>query len=154
MDLKLVQAKLLYIKENINELMREVMEENEDLQKLALDLNRRQLQEQGVDSSGKKLGDYADRTKRLRKAAGLQTGFIDLKFSGDFQDEFIIKDNTGDIIFSIDSENWKRDILVEGLRHRKGFGEDIFGLTAESLEELKRKMHPHLKAKIAEILNA
>lgn len=154
MDIAKTQAKLIFIRDNINEVMREVMEENESLQALAIKLNREQLSNQGVDSTGTKLGSYADRSAYLRSQAGLQTNFIDLNFSGDFQDQFIIQDATGDSIFSINSENWKRNILVERLGTRPGFGEDIFGLTKENLEVLKDAMREPLKAKIAQLLNA
>lgn len=153
MDLRL-QAKILYIRDNINEIMRDVLGENDHLQDLAIRLNKEQLVNRGVDSNSKQLGTYAKSYSQVRQAAGLQTGFIDLKFTGKFQDDFIIEDATGDIIFSINSENWKRDILVERLRHRPGFGEDIFGLTKENLEILKDAMAPYIKLKINAILNA
>lgn len=149
-----IQAKLIYVRTHINEIMRDVMEENEDLQELVINMNRQQLSEKGIDSKGAALGTYSDSHARARSAAGLQTDFIDLKFGGAFQDEFIIEDATGDVIFSINSENWKRDILVERLGHRPGFGEDIFGLTEEHLQILKERMAPHIKAKINNILNA
>ena len=49
-----------------------------------VDANRQQMQRDGEDIEGNKLGQYAPSTVKARRAKGLQTNFIDLKFTGEF----------------------------------------------------------------------
>ncbi len=77
-----------------------------------VDLNKAQLLVVGVDSDGKQLGTYSPFTVEKRKQKGLQTDFIDLRFTGDFQDNMVIK-KTGRSQFELDSTDpkWSFEIL-------------------------------------------
>lgn len=57
--------------------------ENEDT---IIDLNKAQMIVLGIDADGDQLGEYTPYSSQIREAAGLQTEFIDLRFTGDFQD--------------------------------------------------------------------
>lgn len=48
--------------------------------------NRDQIQKDGEDIFGNKLGRYKPSSARARRARGLQTNFIDLKFTGEFSE--------------------------------------------------------------------
>lgn len=75
---------LTALPEFINEIVEFTMEDkSEDIE----DFNRTQLQQKGVDAFGKALGDYAQSTIREREKRGLQTSYVDLKFTGKFQND-------------------------------------------------------------------
>lgn len=96
-----------------------------------LDLNVAQLRS-GKDSLGELLDEYAsDAYAQFKQAIGSQAplGIPDLILEGDFTEGFILK---GDgMEFFITSTDEKKDRL------RDKYGEDIFGLAEESLEEIR-----------------
>ena len=55
-----------------------------------VDLNKAQMLVLGIDSEENPLGLYAPKTKKIRQAKGLQTDYIDLRFTGDFQNSMEI----------------------------------------------------------------
>lgn len=57
------------------------------------DLNRDQLAK-GKDRDGEGLGSYAPLTKKIREKKGLQTGFIDLSFTGKSKNSITVKKQT------------------------------------------------------------
>ena len=80
------------------------IEENKDD---ILDLNKAQMIVLGVDSDNSKLGEYAPLSVQERKKKGLQTDYIDLRFTGDFQDSMTVKkEGKG---FAIDATDGKWD---------------------------------------------
>lgn len=77
--------------EGIEEFVRDSVDAAIEIEEEAIvDLNRSQLQVQGVDAMGKGLGEYTPLSKTLRAEAGLQTEYVDLKFTGAFQDSLKI----------------------------------------------------------------
>ena len=74
------------------EFVKDVCENSiEDNNQDIVDLNREQLRVRGIDMEGDKLGEYTPYSKKLREEKGLQTDFIDLRDTGDFQDSIKLK---------------------------------------------------------------
>lgn len=96
-----------------------------------LDLNTAQL-EQGKDSKGNFLAAYAlDTYAQFKQSLNSAPpfGIPDLKLEGDFHEGFVLIDEGNE--FRISSTDAKTGELVQG------YGEDIFGLTEESLNEIR-----------------
>jgi hypothetical protein len=110
-----------------NKLAAEILEERS---KEATDLNRAQLRA-GKRKDNTSLGTYRPFTIEERLKKGLQVSFVDLRFTGSFQDkmDLQIKGNT----FDFPSSDWKFDKLVDK------YGEGITGLSDESKEEFMRR---------------
>lgn len=109
---------------------RAIVENREEI----LDLNVAQL-EKGEDSLGALLDDYAsDAYAQFKIAIGSKAPFgtPNLILEGDFTEGFVLK---GDgLEFFITSTDEKKDRL------RDKYGEDIFGLSEESLEILRPRI--------------
>lgn len=106
---------------------RAIVENQEEL----LDLNIAQL-ESGKDSLGAFLDQYAsDAYAKFKKFHGSQAplGIPDLKLEGDFHSGFILKADGSEFIFTSTDE--KKDRLVDK------YGEDIFGLSEDSLSSIR-----------------
>ena len=86
----------------------------------------------GLDSKGKALGEPAPMTKDIKGALGLQTDWIDLKFTGEFQSAMYAKELTEDYA-ELSSTDWKTSELTGR------FGDDIFGLSPENTKEYARE---------------
>lgn len=140
---------------SINQLIKEVLQ-NQDLQNKILDLNRiGQLYEKGIDSQGKSLKDiggsqftasgYAPFTLKIKQEKGQRTDHITLKDTGDFYASFTI--TIGEDAFYIDANPVKDDtnLFTE-------WGEDIIGLTDESRDVLVEWIINELHPKIIEYL--
>ena len=103
--------------------------------------NREQLAE-GEDADGNDLGGYGMRRTVERKDAGLQTDFIDLKFSGDFYDSIFaqgeLKGSTR-VNLKIDSigDKW------EEIKHDERF-ENALGLTQENADKVGVSLAEHI----------
>lgn len=113
---------------NIDEPFQRAMLDNETE---IIDANVAQL-EIGQDALGNLLDEYAsDAYAQFKKSMGSKApmGVPDLKLEGDFHSGFILK-RDGDMFF-ITSTDEKKDRL------RDKYGEDIFGLSAESITTLK-----------------
>jgi hypothetical protein len=96
-----------------------------------LELNKKQLEDKGIDSHGIKLPPYSIGYKKIRAAKGLPTDRMTLKFEGDFHDAFY------QLVFDQFTEIGSRDTKAESLEKRYG---DIFGLTDENLDKLFNEM--------------
>lgn len=99
-----------------------------------LDLNREtQLNEQGINSKGKKLKEYRPFTIEIKKLIGQPYNRTTLFYSGKFYEGFEIKPlgNYRFDIFSTDSKS----LLLEDK-----YGKDIFGLTKSNAEYLDEKI--------------
>ncbi len=106
---------------------RAIIENQEEI----LDLNVAQL-EVGKDALGELLDDYAsDAYAQFKQALGSKSplGTPDLILEGDFTEGFVLKVDGAD--FFITSTDEKKDRL------RDKYGEDIFGLSEESLEIIR-----------------
>jgi hypothetical protein len=74
-----------------------------------VDINREQLLS-GLDANGQQLGEYKPLSKKIRSEAGLQTDFIDLRFTGATQDSMFVSklnDSTFELSTRIE-ENWEK----------------------------------------------
>jgi len=99
-----------------------------------IDANVAQL-EVGKDSLGQFLDHYAyDSYAQFKQSIGSKApfGIPDLILEGDFTSGFILRQS--DNVFVIESTDEKMDHL------RDKYGDDIFGLSDESLGELKREL--------------
>lgn len=127
MKLKSVVAALRKV--DIEKIAWEAFKENEHH---AIDLNTQsQLFEKGVDAKGDKLKEYTPFTKMLKRQKGQPTDRTTLKDEGDFHAGFYVKSSNFPVIF--DSRDSKTGELVFK------YGQDIFGLTEESKEELRKE---------------
>ena len=91
-------------------------------------LNTRiQLGEDGIDSLGESLGEYAPLTIDIRTNEGLQVSFVDFRFTGWYWSTWEIEVNARDITINVDDERFNE--LVNDLL----FSEDHVGLTEENM---------------------
>lgn len=97
-----------------------------------VDLNaEEQLYEQGVNSLGVSISDYAPYspvTIEIKKAKGQPTNRITLRDEGDFESSFFLE--VGQNQFEIKASDWKTEELI------KKYGRQILGLTNENIEKL------------------
>ncbi|MBR5672190.1 MAG: hypothetical protein IKX02_01975 [Spirochaetales bacterium] len=109
-------------------LLGEILRSNEDY---ILDLNRRQLNDQGINSQGISIASYAPYTastiaRKIRK--GQPYDRVTLRDTGKFQAGFSLE--VGKNIFRISSRDQKTPQLIDK------YGPYIFGLTNESKDQL------------------
>lgn len=89
-----------------------------------------QLYEEGVDSLGRSLGDYAPFTVEKKKQKGDRYDHITLKDTGAFYDSWVVKvDRKGLLLDADDSSKYDEPLF-------KVWGEDVLGLTDENMEKL------------------
>jgi hypothetical protein len=102
-----------------------------------------QLGEEGIDSKGRDLGDYAPTTVQFRRSKGLQVAHIDFKVTGDYWRSWKVQVTTNEIVITSDRE------LFEELTELLRFSPDHVGLTDENLDRLatmiKRKYIQYVK---------
>jgi hypothetical protein len=102
-----------------------------------------QLFDQGINSLGFSLGEYAPSTIEQKKEKGLPFDRITLFDTGEFYQSFELIAKDGDDFFTIDADPEKEDSNLF-----EDFGEDIVGLTDESkqilVEKLTRKLETEL----------
>jgi hypothetical protein len=123
----------------------------QEIKDLALDLNRLQLQAEGVDSEGKKLGQYSPATKRIKQAKGQDISHITLLDTGEFQGKLFL--DTKQLPIFIGSKDSKTPKIfkrfgpgVLGLteRNEKGFGNEVTRVYKDKIngkiEDLKNKI--------------
>jgi len=77
------------------------------------DMNRAQMLVLGVDADGIELGEYAAFTIKQRQERGLQTDYIDLRFTGDFQNSIGLN-KIGDT-FELGASDVKWEDSISGL---------------------------------------
>jgi hypothetical protein len=122
---------------------------NRDLQVFAMELNtgdpnisgRGQLFLEGVDSKGRPLGsiggEYSDFTISVKEATGLPFDRVTLYQEGDFY-------KTWKFIQHDDSFILRADTIKDGKDLRERWGDDIIGLTNESISELALEALPYV----------
>lgn len=81
----------------------------DELSELALDLNKVQMYELGIDAKGKELGDYAPSTRVAKQAKGQRYDHITLRDSGSFQDKMFL--DTKQVPIFIGSKDSKVGVL-------------------------------------------
>lgn len=84
-----------------------IIENDDDI----LDLNKAQMLVAGIDSQGNQLGEYTPFSAKARKRKGLQTDYIDLRFTGNFQDRMKLK-RTGKNKFEMNSDDEKWEVKL------------------------------------------
>lgn len=108
-------------------------------------LNQDQLEQEGVDSKGKKLPPYAASTVRIKKRKGQRTDHMTLKDTGAFYEGFYLlafhefweqgsRDSKAGKLEGKWSHTYDEGTVVSG-----GYG-DIFGITEENLNKLMWQM--------------
>lgn len=111
----------------------------EETKKYIVDLNTGQMKDQYIDSKGRLLADigggYSDFTMATGKKAGKFK--VDLYDTGEFHESFRVESITGKG-FEIKSDPIKDD----GTNLLQEWGEDIEGLTLESMDKLVQYMIP------------
>lgn len=90
-----------------------------------------QLEEHGIDSLGRSLGDYSPYTVELKKLAGQRFDHITLKDTGSFYDSWVVTVMRDAIIINADDTSHYDKPLFQV------WGEDVLGLTKENLEILQ-----------------
>ena len=101
-----------------------------EFESVIIDLNtENQLFERGIDANGEALPmPYAPFTVDYKQAVGQPTDRITLRDTGEFHSGFFVRYKNKE--FSLWSSDGKTEELIDR------WGEDIFGLTEESLNEL------------------
>ena len=97
-------------------------------------MQRDQL-DKGLDSKGNQIKpSYADSTIARKKKKGQPFNRVTLKDSGDYYNSFDIIYNDSNGTFLIEATNFVRQYLVNR------YGEDIEGLTTESIDIVSKKI--------------
>lgn len=86
-----------------------------------------QLGEDGIDSLGRSLGEYAPFTVAERRSQGLQVGHIDFRVTGLYHNSWRVRVTSAAIFISVDDGRF--DELVNDL----SFAKEHVGLTEENL---------------------
>jgi len=124
-----------------------------EIKKLIIKLNTKvQLGDEGIDSQGKSLGEYAPFTIVKREDEGLQVRFIDFNFTGKYWKSWKVSAKNG--IIKIETDPARFDDLVNDLK----FSEDHVGLTKKHLQEVIdaviKKYQKALQTKVTLLLAA
>jgi hypothetical protein len=146
----------LMIQSNVNAIINKIIKRPE-FTNLIIELNTQgQLYEKGVDSLGVSLGNYAATTIEGtaqfagRAERGLRFDHITLFDTGDFYKSFkVIIRNESDSFFFIDADPVKEDTNLF-----QEWGEDIVGLTQESIDVLNERLQTELTKEIKKLLRS
>jgi hypothetical protein len=87
-----------------------------------------QLEEQGIDSIGRELGDYSPYTMIIKRLKGQRTDHITLKDTGEFYDSFTATVNNTEIILGADG------LKDDGTDLFREYGAEVLGLTEENIQ--------------------
>lgn len=97
----------------------------------ALDKNIERLYNEGVDSKGQTLEDYAPFTIEIKKAKGQRYDHVTLQDEGDFVQGFFVKGNNFPFDF------WSRDDKTKKIV--KKYGKDIFGFRKKDSDDFTKE---------------
>ena len=107
-----------------------------------------QLEEEGIDSLGRKLGDYAPSTIAYKRRKGQRYDHVTLKDEGDFYNSFNVKVNVNEIIIDADDSSKYNKPLFEV------WGVDVLGLTDENMTYIKEMiLENYIKFVLNELLS-
>lgn len=107
-----------------------------------------QLEEEGIDSLGRKLGDYAPSTIAYKRRKGQRYDHVTLKDEGDFYNSFNVKVNVNEIIIDADDSSKYNKPLFEV------WGVDVLGLTDENMNYIKEMiLENYIKFVLNELLS-
>jgi hypothetical protein len=124
---------------------KDVLKES-DVQSFIISLNTNdQLFDLGVDATGKLFADirqpYSDSTIKKKRREGLPTNRVTLFDTGKFHESFRTEvKNDGTVLIKSDSN------VNSGYDLEDSYGENIAGLTKESLEKLREFLLPKIIA--------
>ena len=105
---------------NTEKLVLKAAKNNEEL---ALDLNKSQLYDSGIDAKGKKIGEYSTYTKKVKAKKGQRSDHMTLSDTFSFYKKMFV--NAKQFPILIDSKDSKTPMLEET------YSENILGLTSE-----------------------
>ena len=131
---RLRQVAERFLKLDVNRVVNQILR-NKEVQREIIRLNtQEQLFKKGIDRTGRTLesigGAYSDLTVLIKSAKGQPTDRVTLRDTGDFYESFRIE--IGKTEFEIQADTLKDDTdLIQE------WGEDILGLTEESLEVIR-----------------
>ena len=119
-------------------LLFEVLNQNK-IKELIIKLNTQdQLFKRGIDSNGESLGEYTENTQKIKASKGQPFDRVTLKDTGEFYESWeVIISDISDIIINADDEKDDTALFEK-------YGEDVLGLTDESLELLVQAIEPDL----------
>jgi len=107
-----------------------------------------QLEEEGIDSLGRKLGDYAPSTIAYKRRKGQRYDHVTLKDEGDFYNSFNVKVNVNEIIIDADDSSKYNKPLFEV------WGVDVLGLTDDNMNYIKEMiLENYIKFVLNELLS-
>jgi hypothetical protein len=120
---------------------------DEDVKDEIIRLNtEEQLEEQGIDSLGRDLGDYSPLTIMFKKMKGQRYDHITLKDTGEFYNSWVVRVTVNDI--TIDANDQKEDTALFEV-----YGVDVIGLTEENLVYIKEMiLENYIKYLLNELL--
>lgn len=123
---------------------------NKKLQSEIIRLNtQEQLFKKGIDSEGRRLdeigGGYSDLTIEIKKSKGQPTDRVTLKDTGAFYDSWNIVVKMGEVVIDADPIKDDTNLFDE-------WGEDIVGLTENSLQVLTDLIRPKLITAVNEAI--
>ena len=125
---------------NVNLVMRSLFLQEDDLEDVIIELNTQdQLFDQGIDAKGVTLesigGSYAPITVSIKRTEGLPFDRITLRDTGEFYKSFrVVVESDGFVI--------EADTLKNGVDLTTRWGNDILGLTDQSIEKLAFFIRP------------
>lgn len=150
-DTNRLLERVTWLKDNINKMLNDVLLQ---LVKEILELNKSQLYDKGVITTGVRIDSfhpYTALTISLKKQKGQKVSNVTLKDTGDFYSNFFV--NFKPESFTIGSDDPKTGKLTSEDK-KIGFGKQIFGLTDESIDFLRKlvyeKLMPELYAQIGQ----
>lgn len=118
---------------NIDLIMRSIFENEPDFKDLVIELNTKNQLFEGIDANGVTLssigGGYAPVTIAIKRTNNQPFNRVTLKDTGDFYKSFEVRYEMGGIVIDADT-------IKDGDDLRDRWGDDILGLTHESIETL------------------
>ena len=147
--LRLEAVSRLFKRDKSNVLLQAMIELEETM--------KERIFEKGINSGGRKIGKYGQSWPPIRKAKGLQTKYVDLKFSGDLMDSFVADKDEKDSValgFS-DDFNYEKALYQEGLQgKKKGFNSmNIFTPRNVEIRQMQKIAIKEIEDEIEKIIN-
>ena len=144
-EITTVINKLKAVRASIPQIVLDIIRENEPF---VIELQQGQLDE-GINSKGQQIKpSYAASTIARKKRKGQPFNRVTLRDEGDFYKSFDIIYNDSNGTFIMKATDFVRQYLV------KRYGEDIEGLTPESIETISKKIANRLIEVIQEKIDS
>lgn len=128
MTLKEYSRKLRDNARNIERDLLDILAKHEEY---ILDLNREQMM-RGIKSDGESIGEYKSESYEIMKELFNPRKVVDLRLTGSFHNEMYL------VLEEMPGSIWSKDEKTEMLVNR--YGREIFGLTDENKERIKRRI--------------